>query len=576
MECARPSTRTDRSLAFTPLRHALADPCTTMVCDAHASCVKEVGQLATCVCNWGFAMTPDQGCVDTCTLKACVDGTCSKDSVTGAAACSCDAEAGFKLQLDGRTCKGTWKAGRARVRAEYAASCCDVCIIEGCEVKDANSKCVRNLDVAHCECKTTFQLFQGVCTDTCVVKACDGACTHDADGAASCHCDADAGLVLLEDGRTCKDVCVIKDCEGSDANSTCVKNGIVATCICKTGFEMFEGKCTDTCEVKACVDGTCSKDVKGTASCHCDADAGLVLLEDGRACKDVCIIKDCEGSDANSTCVKKGIDATCVCKTGFQLFDGKCTDTCEVKACVDGTCTKDVDGAASCHCDADAGLVLLDDMRTCKDVCVVEDCEGKDASSMCVRNRDVAHCECVIKYELFEGKCTDTCKVKACVNGLCRQNSITGAASCHCDADAGFVLLEDDRTCKVVSYFQNFVVFILHLCFTLRADVCIIKDCEGSDANSTCVKNGIVATCVCKTGFKLFEGKCIGMLALPATTPLLPAQGLPLDVREEAGRDSLLHLQQGGPADHQGLRCLSLAYSSTCSSPPSSGKVPSA
>ncbi|CAI5513976.1 unnamed protein product, partial [Closterium sp. Naga37s-1] len=278
-----------------------ADPCSVMVCDAHASCVKEVGQLATCVCNWGFAMTSDQGCVDTCTLKACVDGTCSKDSVTGAAACS------------------------------Y----------------------------------------------TCVVKACDGACTHYADGAASCHCDADAGLVLLEDGRTCK----------------------------------------DTCEVKAC-DGTCTKDADGVASCHCDADAGLVLLADERTCK----------------------------------------DTCEVKACVDGTCSQDVNGAASCHCDADAGLVLLDDTRTCKDVCLVADCEGKDAKSTCVRNRDVAHCECVINYELFQGVCTD---------------------------------------------------------------VCIIKDCEGSDANSTCVKNGIDATCVCKTGFKLFEGKCIGMLALPATTPPL-------------------------------------------------------
>ncbi|CAI5483280.1 unnamed protein product, partial [Closterium sp. Yama58-4] len=508
-----------------------AHPCAGTWCamdDPNSSCVKQEGQLATCVCNWGFAMTPDRGCVDSCTLKACVDGTCSKDE-NGMAVCSCDAEAGFKLQLDGRTCK-------------------DVCVIEDCEGKDANSTCVRNLDVAHCVCKTNFQLFEGVCTDTCEVKACvDGTCTQDVNGTASCHCDAYAGLVLLDDERTCQDVCIIKDCEGSDANSTCVKNGIVATCVCKTGFELFDGKCTgtlpaltfcvpgsaslcvrlcicflllcplwiglllnplhpsfhipsasaltDTCEVKACVDGTCTQDVNGTASCHCDADAGLVLLDDERTCQDVCIIKDCEGSDANSMCVKNGIVATCVCKTGFELFEGKCTgtlpaltfcvpgsaslcvhmlvfvtflsflinlllnhpsfhfsltpaltDTCEVKACVDGTCTQDVNGTASCHCDADAGLVLLDDERTCQDVCVIEDCEGKDAKSMCVRNRDVAHCECVINYELLQGVCTD---------------------------------------------------------------VCIIKDCEGSDANSTCVKNGTDATCVCKTGFNLFEGKCI-------------------------------------------------------------------
>ncbi|CAI5483294.1 unnamed protein product, partial [Closterium sp. Yama58-4] len=436
-----------------------AHPCAGTWCamdDPNSSCVKQEGQLATCVCNWGFAMTPDRGCVDSCRLKACVDGTCSKDE-NGMAVCSCDAEAGFKLQLDGRTCK-------------------DVCVIEDCEGKDANSTCVRNLDVAHCVCKTNFQLFEGVCTDTCEVKACvDGTCTQDVNGTASCHCDADAGLVLLDDERTCQDVCIIKDCEGSDANSTCVKNGIVATCVCKTGFELFDGKCTDTCEVKACVDGTCTKDVNGTASCHCDADAGLVLLDDERTCQDVCIIEDCEGKDAKSMCVRNRDVAHCECVINYELFQGVCTDTCEVKACVNGLCRQNsITGAASCHCDADAGFVLLDGERTCKDVCIIKDCEGSDANSTCVKNGTDATCVCKTGFNLFEGKCIDTCELKGCgVNGKCHKDSTTGEPSCVCDL--GFTLQPDGTTCK---------------------DNCEILSCTGPKEH--CAKEVITGQAYCK------------------------------------------------------------------------------
>ncbi|CAI5967003.1 unnamed protein product [Closterium sp. NIES-65] len=455
-ECARPSTQLTIVLLL-PLPHALADPCTVKVCGLHASCVKDVGQPATCVCDGGFAMTPDQGCVDTCTLKACVDGTCSKLE-NGTAVCSCDAEAGFKLQLDKRTCK-------------Y------VCVIADCETKDANSECERNRDEAHCKCKLNFELFQGVCTgtlprlhfvsaslcasacllfvvlstflrslklpsadspppllahplrpsapalpDTCVVKDCvggGGTCTQDADGVAFCHCDAVAGLKLQDDGRTCKDTCVVKDCVGGG--------------------------------------GTCTHEVNGTATCHCDAEAGLVLQDDGRTCKDTCVVKDCVGGG--------------------------------------GTCTHEVNGTATCHCDGDAGLVLLDDKRTCKDTCVVKGCG---------------------------------------VNGKCQKEITTGVASCVCDL--GFTLQADGTTCK---------------------DNCEILSCSGPKEH--CAKSATTGEAYCK---------CDDYFHRAAGGFCQELQHLRLHVREEGGRDSVLHLQPGCPAEYQALRwqgTFSIAVRSICS-----------
>ncbi|CAI6003771.1 unnamed protein product, partial [Closterium sp. NIES-64] len=107
-------------------------------------------------------------------------------------------------------------------------------------------------------------------------------------------------------------------------NAVCVKDRGDATCVCNVGFAMTPTGCVDTCVLKACgVNGKCVKDSAGAASCVCDT--GFALQADGKTCTDVCIIKNCQGSDANSTCVKNGNLATCVCKTGFAMANGKCT-----------------------------------------------------------------------------------------------------------------------------------------------------------------------------------------------------------------------------------------------------------
>ncbi|CAI5935577.1 unnamed protein product [Closterium sp. NIES-64] len=428
-----------------------AYPCTVKVCGLHASCVKDVGQPAMCVCDGGFAMTPDQGCVDTCTLKACVDGTCSKLE-NGTAVCSCDAEAGFKLQLDKRTCKDTCVVkdcvgggGTCTQDADGVAFChCDA--VAGLKLQDDGRTCkASNFGLSTLPHLSPTRL-SDVCVIadyTCVVKDCvggGGTCTHEVNGTATCHCDAEAGLKLQDDGRTCKDVCVIEACEVKDANSECKRVRDVAHCECKTNFELFEGVCTDTCVVKDCVGGggTCTHEVNGTATCHCDAEAGLKLQDDGRTCKDVCVIEACEVKDANSECKRVRDVAHCECKTNFELFEGVCTDTCVVKDCVGGggTCTHEVNGTATCHCDGDAGLVLLDDKRTCKDTCVVKGC-GVNGKCQKEITTGVASCVCDLGFTLqADGTtCKDNCEILSCSGPKehCAKSATTGEAYCKCD-----------------------------------------------------------------------------------------------------------------------------------------------
>ncbi|CAI5511766.1 unnamed protein product, partial [Closterium sp. Naga37s-1] len=162
-----------------------------------------------------------------------------------------------------------------------------------------------------------------------------------------------------------------------------------------------------SCVQRNCgANGKCVKNSAGAASCVCDT--GYVLQADGRTCTDVCTIKNCQGADANSTCVAAGNLATCVCETGYAMAaTGKCTDTCEVQNCgVNGKCNKDTTtGAASCVCDT--GYALQADGKTCTDVCTIKNCEGSDANSYCEKEGNLATCVCKTGYAMAAtGKCT--------------------------------------------------------------------------------------------------------------------------------------------------------------------------
>ncbi|CAI5960656.1 unnamed protein product [Closterium sp. NIES-64] len=261
---------------------------------------------------------------DTCALRNCgTNSRCPKDEA-GWANCVC--LKGFQLLPN--------------------ASCAHSCAIMVC---DPNSSCVKEEDgLAMCVCNWGFAMTPTGCVDTCVLKnRVNSTCSKGAAGNASCACYPD--FALHPDGHTCKDTCEIQNC---GVNGQCVKDDT--------------GNCGEN--------GQCIKD-DITGAAHCECDIGFALQEDGRTCIDTCEIQNC---GVNGQCVKDDTGAaSCVCDTGFALQeDGKtCIDvcviknyTCEVKACVGGTCSQDsTTGAASCHCDADAGLVLLDDDRTCKD-----------------------------------------------------------------------------------------------------------------------------------------------------------------------------------------------------------------
>ncbi|CAI5504623.1 unnamed protein product, partial [Closterium sp. Naga37s-1] len=415
-------------------------------------------------------LPPQSNAADySCVQRNCgANGQCVKSS-SGVASCVCDT--GFALQADGRTCT-------------------DVCIIKNCQGSDANSTCVKNGNLATCVCKPGFALAAGKCTDTCEIQNCgvNGKCVKDSAGAASCVCDT--GFALQLDGRTCTDVCIIKNCPGLDANSTCVKNGNLATCVCKTEFALANGKCTDTCEIQNCgVNGKCVKDSDGAASCVCDT--GFALQSDNRTCTDVCVIKNCEGSDANSYCDKEGNVATCLCNTGYAMANGKCTGVCEIKNCGANSVCNAAGNEATCVCDQ--GFVLQQDGVTCNpplktdlDTNVDPAPGGCDPNpctmglSYCQPSPRGAVCLCMPGLPSFIADVIGCfggapCPL-SCANGHCDYTS-NGMPTCVCDP--GFVLQPDGTTC-------------------LQA----VDACEGNcvPGKSHCVTMPEGSVCVCDPG----------------------------------------------------------------------------
>ncbi|GJP79835.1 hypothetical protein CLOP_g10042 [Closterium sp. NIES-67] len=291
----------------------------------------------------------------------------------------------------------------------------------------------------------------GKCADTCAIRNCgaNSKCLKDEVGWANCVCLK--GFQRLPNA-SCAHSCRILEC---GAHATCVKEeDSSAKCVCNGGYAKTANTantaktantgCVDTCTLKACVGGKCSKDVAGAAVCTCDADAGLKLLPDGRTCKDACLIRDCVGEDPNSKCVKARDVATCECNTGFELSGGVCTDKCKLKGCVGGTCSQET-GSPVCHCDNTIGLVLLEDKKTCKDACEVKVCAAIGVNGECIRNPQNAsdvHCACKNGYVLLGGICTEP---DLCAQVTCKPNSQCVKGDCMCNKD--FVKNEQTGEC---------------------------------------------------------------------------------------------------------------------------------
>lgn len=168
-------------------------------------------------------------------------------------------------------------------------------------------------------------------------------------------------------------------------------------CECILNYK-FEINSTYICEAQcenSCTHGTCVKPN------HCECLDGFKMNEKNE-CEKICL-PDCIFGEC--------VNGTCVCETGFRLFNQStynCQPYCE-KPCVNGTCN----GNNTCLCDD--GLELSDE-NVCEMICSPP-CENGE----CMGNN---YCDCQDGYQIDYVKvnhCEPICGIdeEGCVNGTC-------------------------------------------------------------------------------------------------------------------------------------------------------------
>ncbi|CAI5950986.1 unnamed protein product [Closterium sp. NIES-65] len=311
-------------------------------------------------------------------------------------------------------------------------NCIDSCTVRNC---GTNARCLKSqAGWADCVCDRGFKLLPDAsCAHTCVLQACgeNGQCVKDAEGAASCVCDPFFGLA--PDGKTCTDTCVLQEC---GENGQCVQdeNG-AASCVCDPGFTLRDdGKsCHDVCVVRNCgPNANCLKSEGGWANCVCER--GLKLLPNA-SCSHSCSIMDC---GENAYCEKEESLAVCHCNWGYAMTEDGCVDTCILKACsAHGHCVKDALGWASCVCDV--GFTLQKDGRTCKDNCIIKNCDILTSYYCMKYPNGNADCVCRSGYTKLYGECVGPATCGNCPAGAtCTLVSSTlKAPYCYCPGGYG-------------------------------------------------------------------------------------------------------------------------------------------
>ncbi|CAI5984081.1 unnamed protein product [Closterium sp. NIES-64] len=236
--------------------------------------------------------------------------------------------------------------------------------------------------------------------------------------------------------------------------------------------------CTDrSCGANA----RCLKSVAGWADCVCDR--GFKLLPNA-SCAQVCTSADC-GENGYCEEEQEGGRTTCRCNTGFTKTADGCVDTCVLLECGEnGQCVKDEEGVASCVCDA--GFTLRDDGKSCA--------ENAPRAPPVVLPPAASNRRCPRGQEKdAEGNCVDSCAIRDCgENAYCEKEQ--ELAVCHCNW--GYAMTDTGCTrayCKHVR------------CQALTSDCMKYED--GT------------AYCVCKPGYTLLYGTCVG----PATCGNCPS-----------------------------------------------------
>ncbi|XP_014673762.1 PREDICTED: fibrillin-1-like [Priapulus caudatus] len=197
------------------------------------------------------------------------------------------------------------------------------------------------------------------------------------------------------------------------------------------------------------------KPARGGYACGCHQ--GFIRADDSYSCEDV---DECAGSSdmcgSHGNCVNTLGSFTCQCETGYYRLHAECVDVDECSAldpCPDFSACHNLDGSYECIC-----------MR------------GYE--------RNVA------------GACTDVDECDVWEDNRCQQLCVNTVGGFHCTCHAGFTIDPDYATvCRPTV-----------ACTEMEASACIsVAACAIIEAAS-----GRIVTCVCQSGFRLFNAtECV-------------------------------------------------------------------
>lgn len=178
-----------------------------------------------------------------------------------------------------------------------------------------------------CECHDGYETnADGICAPICSPLCVNSKCV------APNHCECDANHEKYMKAYECLEKHVIKDrqsCMKSCQRGACSDDG---TCICESGYEMYNGLCSKLCD-KKCSNGRCLED-------QCVCLEGFKLAENSTTnCSPICAFEG--GHDCvMGVCVAPQI---CKCLDGYRFLDARnctCVPKCD-PPCINGVCTED-------------------------------------------------------------------------------------------------------------------------------------------------------------------------------------------------------------------------------------------
>lgn len=442
-------------------------------------CVIE-DEAATCRCNIGYALAPDnQTCID---VDECSDEDSNKCSLGsechntyGSYLCICPT--GSALQNDERTCKecDPYHYGpNCSLECSCLNGVCDSKL--GCICYDGwtGTQCKIDID----ECQRSSELCPGF----------NRACVNTR-GGYQCRCQS--GFETQDD--VCGD---IDECSNPDLNKcdhVCSNTVGSFKCLCHHGYRWNGSQCVDLNEcagINVC-DQFC-ENTDGGYRCYCDQGFSLNQL-DRRTCdpNEGCSefrVTECLKKGAR--CIIRNHVTVCDCGRGFQMIDGKCTDIKEchqTPAPCSHTC---VELPGSFYCSCPDGYHLDEIKTTCREC--TNWTYGPNCTQLC--NCDVTNTK---SCDIVKGTCScktgwkgDNCRtdVNECSSRPCPSNSqcVNTEGSYNCDCQSGYIKTSDGQ-CEA--------------CPPFRHGTGCTSMCNCS-LESTVACSHTVGTCLCRQGWQ--------------------------------------------------------------------------